>query len=89
MISSRWRVEVGQPQVAQLAGGAQRGQVLQRVQVAQVAVLPPVELQQVQRLCVHAPARHVHSPLDYLAGHWPRRWHPFGEGLHLLQRLRP
>ena len=44
----------------------QVGQMAQRIKVAAIAVVPPVKLQHIERIAIHAPARHIDFSLDDL-----------------------
>ena len=46
-------VEIGQRQVADLAFAPQVGEMIERLEIALVAVVPPMELQEVETLDAH------------------------------------
>jgi probable F420-dependent oxidoreductase len=78
-------IDVAQREVPDLARVAQIGEVAQRVEIACVAVIPPVELQEVEALGAHAAQRDADRVLDNAPCHRARMRHPFGEGLDLRQ----
>ena len=59
------------------------------VQVALVLVLPPMELEKVQRLNVHAAQRPFDVLFHQSPAHWAGLGHPFGEGLNVGPLLSP
>jgi hypothetical protein len=73
-------------QMTDLPGVAQIGEVLQRIEIAGVAIIPPMELQQVEAVDPHPPPRHRDRFLDNAPRHRAGRWHPFGKGLDVSER---
>src|SRR5205814_2639889 len=63
----------------------QIGEMLQRIEIAPVAVIPPMELQQVETLDPHAPQRPGDRLLDGLPANRSGIGNPFGEGLDLVE----
>ena len=80
-------VEIGEGHFSDAPLVPQVGQVGEGVEVALVPIVPPVELQQVKAVYIHAPAGNIDVPLHHLSGHWSRPRHPFGEGLDAGQGL--
>ena len=76
-------VEIGQAEMTDQAFLAQIGEVPQRVEIAPVAVIPPMELQQIETLHVHAPQRGRDRLLDDAPCHRPGGGDPFRESLDL------
>ncbi len=72
-------VEIGQAEMADPAFLAQIGEVAQRVEIAPVAVIPPVELQQIETLRIHAATRNRDRFLD------DAPCHRAGEGTHFVK----
>ncbi len=80
-------VEIGQGEVANLAFVTQIGEMLERVEVAFVAVIPPMELEQVETVDTHSAPRDADRFLDGAPCHPAGIRHPFGERLDLRQPL--
>ena len=78
-------VEIGQRQMADPALLAQVGEMLERVEIAPVIAIPPVELQQVEAIHPHPPQRDADRLLDHAPRHRAGLRHPFGEGLDLAE----
>ncbi len=57
------------------------GELLERVEVVAVGIVPPMELQQVERLDSHTPQRYAHRVFDDPSCHPARMRYPFREGL--------
>src|SRR6266852_1088683 len=62
------------------------GEVLERVEVVAVGIVPPMELQQVERFDSHTPQRYAHRVFDGSSRHPPRMRYPLREGLDLRKR---
>ena len=80
-------VEIGQGEVANLAFVTQIGEMLERVEIARVAVVPPMELEQVETVDTHSAPRDADRVLDGAPCHPAGIRHPFGERLDLRQPL--
>ena len=83
MICEPLGVEIGQAEMADPAFLAQIGKVSQRVEIAPVAIIPPMELQQIETIHIHAPQRGRDRFLDDAPCHRPGRGDPFRKGLDL------
>ena len=59
------------------------------VQVGGVPVVPPVKLEQVEAVHVHAAQRHVNGVFHDRTGHRHRSGNPLGEGVHTCEGFRP
>ena len=81
-------VEIGQREMADLAFLAQIGEMLERVEVARIGVIPPMELQQIEPVDAHPSPRNVDRVLDRAPRHRPRIGDPFGERLDFRQAVR-
>jgi hypothetical protein len=71
--------------MADLAFFLQIGEVLQRVEITPVTVIPPMELQQVEGIDPHPLQRHANCVLNDRAGHRSGIRHPFGESLDFME----
>ena len=80
-------VEIGQCQVADLAVALQVAQVLEGVEIARVAVVPPMELQQIEAFDTHPRQRDPDRVFDDAPGHPSRIRHPLRERLDLGESL--
>mmetsp|Transcript_5548 Transcript_5548/g.13470 ORF Transcript_5548/g.13470 Transcript_5548/m.13470 type:complete len:373 (+) Transcript_5548:63-1181(+) len=82
-------VEVGEGEVPDLALGNHVLHVPQRLEVLPLrAVIPPVDLQEVEAFGAHFLEPLVNCRLHHLPRHVSRHRHPFGEKLRLLPELR-
>lgn len=78
-------VEIGQPEMADLARLLQIGEMVERVEIALIGIIPPMKLQQVEALHAHARQRDADRVFDYASRHAGRPWHPFRKGLDLRE----
>ena len=81
-------VEIGEREMTYLALVLHVGEMLERVEVAAIGVVPPMELQKVEALNAHARERASDRIVDHSSRNatWPR--YPFGECLNLRKALR-
>src|SRR6516162_10492893 len=63
--------------------------MVERVEIALVAVVPPMELEEVETLYTHTPTRDVDCLFDDASRHPAGMRHPFGESLDFRQPLGP
>src|SRR6516162_6177159 len=63
--------------------------MFERIDVALVLVIPPMELEQVERLHAHSRQRDADRFVDDASGHPARSWNPLREGLALGKPLDP
>ena len=76
-------IEIGQAEMTDQPFLAQIGEVPQRVEIAPVAVIPPMELQQIEALRIHAATRSRDRFLDDASCHRPGGGDPLRESLDL------
>src|SRR5438477_12978278 len=81
-------IEIGQREVANFAFIAQVREMLQRVEIAPVAIIPPMKLQEIEGTDLHAPQRHRDRVLDNPARHRPGMRNPLRERLDVSEPFR-
>ena len=81
-------IEIGQRDVTNFAFIAQVREMLQRVEIAPVAIIPPMKLQEIEGTDLHAPQRHRDRVLDNPARHRPGMRNPLSERLDVSEPFR-
>ena len=81
-------IEIGEGEMTYLALMLHVGEMLERIEVAAIGVVPPMELQKVEALDVHARERASDRVVDHPSRNATRPRYPFGECLNLRKALR-
>ena len=82
-------IEIGQREMPDLSLALQIGEMPQRIEVALIRIIPPMELEEIEAIHTHPRQRHPDRPLDDRPGHPSGMRHPFCKRLALEQPLAP